>query len=45
VQGIDLTKAKALIRQSLALHGNAITIWTNQDVKAASKNRLTACLR
>ena len=45
VQGISLAKAAAVIRQSLGLHGNAVTIWENHPVKAASRARVLGCLR
>jgi hypothetical protein len=45
VKGIDQARVKALIRQSMSLRGNAITLWVNHPVKPASRSRIAACLR
>jgi hypothetical protein len=45
VQWISLAKAKAVIRQSLTLHGNSVTVWQNHPVKSASRSRVLSCIR
>jgi hypothetical protein len=45
VQGISMKQATAVIRASFTLLGNAIVLWDNQHPKAASKKRISTCLR
>jgi hypothetical protein len=45
VQGINMTQAKAIIRASLSVRGNAIIVWNNSHVKTASKQRVAGCIR
>jgi hypothetical protein len=45
VHGVDRAQVKALIRESMSLRGNAITLWVNHPVKTASRKRIAACLR